>query len=133
MIIKKIKKRIENKPRFTRFFYSLINWKECILGIFYFVLFFCERNKKGRVLMVEAQPWHGEILPGYVKYFNDFVILGNFVLFCFCFVSDEVMWHLWKPAWGQIWIYIYIYIYIYIRKVVNWTNLVLTGPISLLH
>ena len=51
----------------------LINWKECIVGAFYYVMLFfksCPINSKS-VLIVEFNPFHGETLPGYVDYFQE--------------------------------------------------------------
>lgn len=58
----------------------LRNWRECLLGSWHFLKLVFGKVPENTVLLAEPNAFHGECLPGYVKYFRD---LGyNVVILC---------------------------------------------------
>ena len=58
----------------------LNNWRECLLGSWHYLKLLFGKVPEKTVLLAEPNAFHGECLPGYVKYFRD---LGyNVVILC---------------------------------------------------
>jgi glycosyltransferase involved in cell wall biosynthesis len=66
-----LQEKTKNRPKLTRLFWMFRNWRECLLGTIHQFLYAVRRIPRKTVLLVEPQPWHGEILPGFAKYFTD--------------------------------------------------------------
>jgi hypothetical protein len=58
--------------RYVNWFRAVANnWRECALGAWHLVLFFFFKPPEKSVLILEPHRYHGEILPGFAKYFHD--------------------------------------------------------------
>lgn len=72
--------KLKNSRLFLYLNGLLCNWKECLLGSRHYLKLMFGKVPEKAVLLAEPNGFHGECLPGYVKYFRD---LGyNVVILC---------------------------------------------------